>query len=46
MRCCDTMLAQFIGMNNIPKMHVVRGADPFFIATIDDKIKFMYGGVL
>ena len=39
-------LAQFIGANNIPKMHVVGSADPFFIATIDDKIKFMYGGVL
>lgn len=32
---------QFIGAKGLPKMDVIGSADPYFIATIDDKIKFM-----
>lgn len=32
---------QFIGAKDLPKMDVIGSADPYFIATIDDKIKFM-----
>jgi Ca2+-dependent lipid-binding protein len=31
---------QFIGANGLPKMDVIGSADPYFVATIDDKIKF------
>jgi len=31
---------QFIGADGLPKMDVVGSADPYFVATIDDKIKF------
>ena len=31
---------QFIGANGLPKMDLIGSADPYFIATIDDKIKF------
>jgi hypothetical protein len=37
---------QFIGANGVPKMDVVGSADPYFIATIDDRIKFMCVAVL
>lgn len=35
------MTIQFIGASGLPKMDVVGSADPFFIAKIDDKIKYI-----
>ncbi|KAF8521414.1 hypothetical protein BU17DRAFT_45743 [Hysterangium stoloniferum] len=32
---------QFIGASNLPKMDVIGSADPYFIATIDDKLKLI-----
>ncbi|KAG8854840.1 hypothetical protein FRB91_003002 [Serendipita sp. 411] len=32
---------RFIGASGLPKMDVVGSADPFFVATLDDKIKFI-----
>jgi predicted ABC-type ATPase len=32
---------QFIGAGDLPCMDVGGNADPYFIATIDDKMKFM-----
>lgn len=33
---------QFIGASGIPKMDVVGTADPYFIATLDNNLKFVY----
>ena len=33
--------AKFIGANGLPKMDVVGSADPYFVASIDDKISFV-----
>lgn len=32
---------QFIGARGLPKMDVVGSADPYFVASIDDKITFV-----
>ncbi|CAG8730607.1 11850_t:CDS:2, partial [Acaulospora colombiana] len=32
---------RFIGANGLPKMDVVGSADPFFVANLDDEIKFI-----
>lgn len=34
------LTVQFIGAEGLPKMDVVGTADPYLVATIDDKIKF------
>ena len=34
---------QFIGAKGLPKMDVVGTADPYFVATLDDKIRYEYG---
>ncbi|KIJ33221.1 hypothetical protein M422DRAFT_52548 [Sphaerobolus stellatus SS14] len=33
------LIVQFIGAEGLPKMDVIGSADPYFIATIDDKVK-------
>lgn len=36
------MTLQFIGASGLPKMDVVGSADPYFVAGLDDKIRFVY----
>ena len=41
-RARSEAMAQFIGASNLPKMEVIGTTDPFFHASLDDRLTYMH----